>query len=253
MEFETLETEQQGPVLRVWLARPAKLNAIDATVLREVGDLFRRLETDFETRVVVLGGRGRSFCAGFDRKPAPHRGPAPGDREQRYIGQLGRRACRAIEECEAITVARVHGHALGGGCCFALSCDFRIATDDARFRLPEIELGLPLSWAAVPRLIQEIGTARAREMLMLCEDVSGERALRLGLAHAIVSAERLDEEVDAWVGKLLAKPDLALAMTKTQLRGYSRLFALGDASEADADMITVAQRSEAFRERWRKG
>ena len=92
-------------------------------MLQEVGDLFSSLEKDYETRVAVLGGRGRTFCAGADRK-SPLAGEelsAPKtDRERRFVAQLGRRACRAIEDCDVLTIARVHGHAIGGGCCFAL-------------------------------------------------------------------------------------------------------------------------------------
>ena len=71
MSYETLETERQGAILRVWLNRPERRNAVSPLLLRELGDLFRSLEVDFATRVVVLGGRGKSFCAGADRKPDP--------------------------------------------------------------------------------------------------------------------------------------------------------------------------------------
>lgn len=244
--YETLETLQEGPVLRVWLNRPERRNALSAQVLREVGDLYRSLETDFETRIVVLGGRGVSFCAGSDRKPGPPEAPRdspPSDRELRFMAGLGRRACRAIEECEALTIARVQGHAIGGGCCFALSCDFRIAARDALFRVPEVDLGIPLSWGAVPRLIQEVGAARTREIVLLCEDIDGEKAEAWAMVHRAVDPDRLDAEVQRFVDSLLAKPELAVYQTKTQLRGYARLFALGDASEADVDMIDVALRS----------
>lgn len=256
MGYETLETERAGPVLRVWLNRPERRNAVDPKVMREVGDLFRSLETDFETRVVVLGGRGKSFCAGADRKP-PAGAPGPltppgerGERERRWLGQLGRRACTAIEECEALTIARVHGHAIGGGAAFALSCDFRVAARDTIFRVPEVELGVPLSWGATPRLIQEIGAARTRELLLLCEDVDGDQALDWGLVHRSVAPEELDAAVDAMVAQLLDKPELAVHMTKTQLRAYGRRSSLGDVTETDGDLIGIASRTPAARGRF---
>lgn len=253
MSYETLETERDGPLLRVWLNRPERRNAVGPVMLREVGDLFRSLETDFETRVVVLGGRGKSFCAGADRKPDPA-GQPPDDateRELRWIGQLGRRACRAIQDCEAITLARVHGHAIGGGACFALSCDFRIAAQDASFLVPEVDLAVPLSWGAVPLLIREAGTARAREILLRCPTLDGAQAEAWGLVHKAVPAAALDDEVAAWAADLAAKPELAVHMTKTQLRGYARLQELGDATEADGDLIGQAGMSPSFRERFR--
>ena len=252
--WKTLEVEREGPILRVWLARPERRNAIGATMLQEIGDCFRAIEQDFDTRIVVLGGRGKSFCAGADRKP-----PADFDqarqpetpRARRFETHLGRRAARAIEECEALTVARVHGHAIGGGFVFALACDFRIATDDAVFSLPEVELGVPLTWAGVPRLVQEVGMARARELLIRCTRIAGDRALDWGVAHAAVTAGRLDDEVATWVRDLLDKPETAVHMTKTQLRGYSRSASMGDATEADAELWAQAARDPVFAERMR--
>ena len=251
VSYETLETRRDGPILRVFLNRPERRNAISPAMLRELGDLFLSLDTDFESRIVVLSGHGKSFCAGADRKPNPGPDHEPGERERRWTGQLGRRACRAIENCEAITIARVHGHAIGGGCCFALSCDFRIAARNAIFRLPEVELGVPLTWAAVPRLIHEIGAARAREMLLRCSDVDAETAAAWGMVHAAVDEGELDAEVERWTADLLEKPELAVHMTKTQLRGYARAAALGDASEADGDLIGAALSSPGVRDRFR--
>lgn len=253
MSYDTIETERDGAILRVWLNRPERLNAINARMLREVGDLFASLETDFETRLVVLGGRGRSFCAGADRKapkPGETRVEPRSDRERRWLSQLGRRACRAIQECEVLTIARVHGHAIGGGCCFALSCDFRVAARDAVFRIPEVELGIPLAWAGAPRLLQEIGAARTRELVLLCEDVLATHAAEWGMVHRAVDPGDLDAAVARMARSLLAKPEMAVSMTKTQLRAYARLAALGDVSETDAEMIEVAIRSESARGRF---
>ena len=250
--WKTLEVERDGAVLRVWLNRPERRNAVANTLLEELGDCFRAVERDFQARVVVLGGRGASFCAGADRKP-----PADYDRERqpatprarRFEGHLGRRAARAIEDCEALTIARVQGHAIGGGFVFALACDFRVTATDAVFSLPEVELGVPLSWAGVPRLIQEVGMARARDLLLRCRRIDGATAESWGVVHAAVPPEDLDAEVARFVEDLLAKPETAVHMTKTQLRGYARLGTLGDATEADGDLIAQAVRDPAWAER----
>lgn len=247
MSYKSLELERQGPVLRVWLNRPKRLNAISSVMLREIGDLFLSLETDFDTRVVILGGRGRCFCAGSDRKtPEPEQqvNEPKTDRERRWLDQLGRRACQAIENCDVLTVARIHGHAVGGGCCFSMACDFRIASEDALLRVPEIELGIPLTWGATSRLIHEIGAARTREVLLLCEDIPAAKAEAWGMLHRVVPLDELDGEVDRFVARLVSMPELAVSMTKTQLRAYSRIDSLGDASETDGDMLQRAMRSE---------
>ncbi len=256
--WRTLEVEREGALLRVWLNRPARRNAMGPTLLQEVGDCFRAIETDFETRVVVLGGRGVSFSAGFDRKPPAsfdrERQPADaGFRLRRFEAQLGRRAARAIEACEALTIARVQGHAIGGGFVFALACDFRIATHGAVFSLPEVELGVPLSWAGVPRLLQEVGPSRARELLLRCRRVDGRTAHEWGIAHAVVAENDLDAETARWVEDLLRRPQAAVQLTKAQLRGYARNATLGDLSEAAADLLAQAARDPAFRERMKQG
>lgn len=252
--FQTLELSRDADrpeVLRVWLNRPQRRNAVNDRMMKEVGDVFLSLQEDFLTRVVVLGGRGLSFCAGADRKGDDQPLEAPGsEREQRFRNHLGRRAARAIEDCEIPVIGRIQGHAAGGGCVWAASCDFRVATEDAVFWYPEIELGVPLTWAATPRLVQEIGTARARQMVMLCERVDGRLAEAWGLVHEAVPAAELDDAVERWVQRILAMPETPVHMTKTQFRAYSRAFAQGDVSEADGDQIELARRLPGTRERF---
>lgn len=253
MSWQTLETERDGAILRVWLARPARRNALDTTALEEIAALFGGLQRDFATRVVVLGGRGPSFCAGADRRDPPGRArmaaaSGASERERRHAAQIGLRACRAIEECEAVTVARVHGHAVGGGAALALACDFRIASEDAVFHVPEVDLGIPLSWGAVARLGHEIGAARAREAILLCERFDARQAERWGAVHRAVPAAELDAVVDDWARRLAAKPEIAVHMTKTQLRAYALAARLGDVTESDGDLLLAASRLGAARQ-----
>jgi enoyl-CoA hydratase/carnithine racemase len=256
-KYETLElVREPGGILRVWMNRPARRNALNTTALDEVADCFGRITTDWETRVVVLGGRGLSFCAGADRKDAPasartRRSSGATERERRWAGQIGRRACAAIADCEAITIARVHGHAVGGGLALALCCDFRVAASDTVFHVPEVDLGLPLLWGATPKLIYEVGAARAREIILACDKFDGAQAERWNVVHRSVAPDRLDAETDRLAKQMAAKPEIAVHMAKTQLRGYARIGALGDATEADVDLMLAASRVGAAREAFR--
>ncbi len=252
MDWKTLSLTREGPILRVWLDRPERRNALDTEALEELAALFTALQTEFQTRVVVLGGRGASFCAGADRKdpPGSARLAASSDateRERRYVAQIGLRACRAIEEVEATTIARLHGHAIGGGLALALACDFRIAAEDTIFHVPEVDLGIPLSWGATPRLIQEVGAARARELILLCERIDAAEALRWGLVHRVAPLETLDAAVDAWAARMAAKPEIAVHMTKTQFRAYAHRASLGDVTETDGDVLLSASRTAVAR------
>src|SRR5262249_33294265 len=116
MEWPTLTYEQVGPVGSVWLNRPERRNALNQQALEDLADLFGRLKRAFEVRVIVLGGRGRSFSAGADLKDPPGvvemGDPTRSVRERQWFSELGTRAIEAIERVDAITIARVQGHAI---------------------------------------------------------------------------------------------------------------------------------------------
>ncbi len=244
---DAFEVVREGPILRVWLNRPERRNALDTAALEAIAAFFSALARDFATRVVVLGGRGVSFCAGADRRDPPGRETLRGDsgasdRERRHAAQLGLRACRAIEDAEVVTIARIHGHAVGGGVAIALACDFRIAADDAIFHVPEVDLGIPLTWGATARLVHELGAARAREAILLCDRFDAATAERWGAVQRVVPARQLDATVDAWAQRIAAKPEVAVHMAKSQLRALAARARLGDTTETDGDLLFAASR-----------
>jgi enoyl-CoA hydratase/carnithine racemase len=244
---EAFEAVREGHLLRVWLNRPERRNALDTTALETIAAFFEALQRDFETRVVILGGRGASFCAGADLRDPPGRerlraDSGASDRERRYMSQLGLRACRAIEDAEVVTIARLHGHAVGGGVAIALACDFRIAADDTIFHVPEVDLGIPLTWGATARLVHELGAAAAREAILLCDRFDACTALRWGAVHRSVPTAQLDGTVDDWARRIAATPEVAVHMAKTQLRALARRARLGDATETDGDLLFAASR-----------
>jgi enoyl-CoA hydratase/carnithine racemase len=239
-----LAINEDGPVLRVELNRPESLNCLDDDVLLEVTDLYTRLQQRFDLKAVVLGGRGRAFCAGADLRNPPGFG-GTGGRERRYHSQIGYRACQAIADCEVVTVARLHGHVVGGGLALALACDFRVAATDTVFRLPEVDLGVPMTWGTIPRLIAEVGAARAREIVLLADRIDAATAHRISLVHRLAALDELDDATQALVEVIVAKPDYALHTSKTQFRAYSR--ASGDPTFADGDLVSLATRFNAAR------
>lgn len=254
MTYPTLDVEIAPPLAHVWLARPERLNALDGQTLEDVTAVFTELQTRFDVQVVVLGGRGRAFCAGADRKDPPGRSAAraPGTtpRERRWLAQMGRRALEAIERCEAVTIARLHGHVVGGGLVLALACDFRVAASDTSFHVPEVDLGIPLTWGAVPRLIREIGAARAREVILLCDRFDAATAERWHLVHRTAPADGLDAAVEALAARLAAKPAWAVHMTKSQLQAYGKAAVLGDVSTLDGDLLALASAEDPTRFRF---
>ncbi len=242
MSYETLRLEKDGPIARVRLCRPERRNALDTRALEEIREVFEELQTSFDTPVVILSGEGPSFCAGADRKnpPASESARSASARERRWGAQIGRRAIEAIENCEAITIASVQGHAIGGGFLLAAACDFRIASRSALFHIPEVDLGIPLTWGGVPRLAHLLGTARAKEWILLCERIDAETAERCGFLNRVVADGELEATVEDWAARLAAKPDWDLHMSKTQFRGYDRMAVLGDLTEGDGDLLQAA-------------
>ena len=250
MVYETLTIEHDGPIARVWLDRPARLNALNPRALEEIIAACDELQHRFETPVVILGGRGASFCAGADRKDPPARlarGSGAGPRERRHVAQLGRRALEAIERLEAITIARLHGHVIGGGLVLALACDLRVAAAGTLFHIPEVDLGVPLTWGAVPRLARETGPARAKELILLGERFDAAAADRYGLVNRVVAEAELDAVVDDLARRLAAKPPWALHMTKSQFQAYGRAIVLGDVTTMDGDLLSAASAEDPTR------
>lgn len=249
--YETLSIEHDGPITRVWLNRPERRNALNALALEEIAAAFTELQQRFDAPVVIFGGHGQSFCAGADRKDPPSTrmavGSGAGARERRYAAQIGRRAVEAIERLEALTIARIHGHAIGGGLALALACDLRIAAASTVFHIPEVDLGIPLSWGAAPRLAREVGMARAKELILLCDRFDAATAERYGLLNRVVADDSLDTTVNDWARRLAAKPPAALHMTKTQFRAYAQTVPLGDVTEADGDLLAAASREDPSR------
>lgn len=244
----TVRLHAVGSVLFVELHRPEKLNALDGATLEAVATIFTQVNSAFEVRAVVLSGSGRAFSAGADRKAAPGGNrmsvaSGAGDRERRYASQIGFRACAAIANCEVPTVAAVQGWCVGGGFALAVSCDFRIAAADAQFSIPEVDLGIPLAWGATPRLIGEIGMAKARELIMMCDPIDADEALRIGVVNRVVPTGSASAVALEWAQRLAAKPEIAIHETKTQFRAYSMSTLIGNVTETDGDLMVAASRS----------
>ena len=250
MTYATLSVECHPPIARVWLNRPAQLNPLSNEVLEEVISAFDELQRQADVPVIVLGGRGTSFSAGADRKNPPARvprGSGASARTRRHAALLGRRVLQAIEGVDAITIARVHGHVIGGGVLLALACDLRIAATDTSFWIPEVDLGVPLTWGGVPRLTQLVGMPRAKELILLCERFDAATAERFGMINRVVASDALDTAVDEWAQRLAAKPQWALHMTKNQFRAYGRMAVLGDVTEMDGDLLIGASAEDPTR------
>ena len=165
MPFNTIEVDADGPRGRITLNRPDKLNPLSAETLGELADAARWLDRAHEVKVVVISGNGRAFSAGAD--VSVFAGPAGQDvAAMREAADAGRVMAETVEAMRAVTIARIHGHCIGGGVVLAAACDLRVAAAETRFSIPEVDLGIPLAWGGIPRLVREIGPAMTRELVL---------------------------------------------------------------------------------------
>ena len=240
MDYETLRLDREGAVLTVRLNRPDKRNAMSTQMHRDLQDLCHRLGDDFDTRVVILTGEGGGFSAGADTSEWGQPGP-DNELELRHQSGIGSRTCNALEALDQITIAAVHGFAVGGGAVLAVSCDLRVAGESAWFSIPEVELGIPLSWHALPRLAREVGHARALELTILCERFSAQQAYDYGLVtHLAPDGDEVKVARDL-AGKIVAKPRLPVALTKASMKAIRRGTEQGEVAYADPDLLLYSR------------
>jgi enoyl-CoA hydratase len=216
MSHETLEVRREGGVAWCTLARPRALNAMNGALVDDLHGFFDALAAEPATRVVVLRGAGRAFCAGLDLKEGAGGDVAGGSvsaalRAQRRIAELALKMRRLPQ----VFVACVHGAACGGGFMLALASDLRIAGASARMNAAFIRLGLSGCDVGVSYLLPRlVGASVAAELILTGRFVDAGRARELGLVSAVVPDERLEEEARALVADLLATSPLGLRLSK---------------------------------------
>ncbi|HET9465981.1 MAG TPA: enoyl-CoA hydratase-related protein, partial [Gemmatimonadales bacterium] len=207
----TLLFELRDGIARVTIDRPDKLNALNATVISELGDAVTRIETDPAVRGVILTGAGpKAFVAGADITELAEQSPIEG--KNRSL--LGQSVFRRLERCGKPVIAAVNGFALGGGCELAMACHIRIAAEHARFGQPEVKLGIGPGYGGTVRLPRLVGRARALELLLTGAMIDAAEAERRGLANRVVPPENLLDEAKRLGFELAQKPPISLRLAK---------------------------------------
>lgn len=203
----TLLFELRDGIARVTIDRPDKLNALNATVISELGDAVTRIETDPAVRGVILTGAGpKAFVAGADITELAEQSPIEG--KNRSL--LGQSVFRRLERCGKPVIAAVNGFALGGGCELAMACHIRIAAEHARFGQPEVKLGIGPGYGGTARLPRLVGRGRALELLLTGTMIDAAEAHRIGLVNRVVPADKLMSETEALLRSILENGPLAI-------------------------------------------
>ena len=238
--YEYIKLTRKGHIMTLMLNRPEAMNALSSGLMEEIEQASRELLNDEKTRVVVVRGSGKHFSAGADLKESRL---ARNMVMQRRDFALGARMIRAITEIQQVTIAVIHGAALGGGACIPTACDFRIATDDAVCGYPEVNLGMNLMWQSLPLCVRLIGPARAKRMIMLGDKENAETLLGWGFLDQVVPVSELDQAVDQMAARYAGQPPAAMQMIKQSINAVSS--GMDQAiMHMDADQNMLTARSE---------
>jgi enoyl-CoA hydratase len=241
-QFENLLLQFANHLLTITINRPAKLNALNFKTIEEVGQAITFAQDTADIRAVILTGAGeKAFVAGADIAELTQLSEING----RKLSEKGHDIFNRIENSHKPIVAAVNGFALGGGCELAMACHLRIASENAKFGQPEVNLGLIPGYGGTQRLAQLIGKGKALEYLMTGDIINAETALSLGLVNYVVSQAELLEKTLEIVNKIIVKAPIAVGhvidCVNARYAGYNGY-------QTEANLFGNCFRTEDFKE-----
>ena len=242
--YQTIICDVSEGILTITINRPDKLNALNREVIEELGQAIEDIYENDQVKAAIITGTGpKAFVAGADISEFTSLDAAGG----RLLAQKGQETVFSrIENCPKPIIAAVNGFALGGGCELAMACHFRVASDNARFGQPEVNLGLIPGYGGTQRLTQLIGKGKAMELMMTGAMISAQEALTLGLVNYVTEPENLLPKVHELLQVILSKAPLAIAKVielvnlaakggrkglKKEIEAFGELFATEDMKE----------------------
>jgi len=211
MSFTNLLIDITGGIAQVTINRPAALNALNVDVLKELAAAFAQLQEDESVACVILTGSGtKAFVAGADIAAMQPLNAL----QAAHFAKLGHDVLNRIEKFPKPVIAAVNGFALGGGCELAMACDIRIASENARFGQPEVNLGVIPGFGGTLRLARLVGKGRAKELIFTGDMINAEEAYRIGLANKVVALDELLAEANTMAAKIASKGPVAVRFAK---------------------------------------
>jgi len=250
-ELQNIVVEKKEGIARIILNRPEAMNALNNVIIDEFWAATEDVRVDDEIRVVIITGAGKAFCTGLDINYIEQLATGA----MLEVGSLLRKlqATFTVERLEKPVIAAINGYALGEGCDLALSCDFRVASKNARLGMTYTQLGLIPDTGGACRLIQLVGLSKAKELIFFGEPIGAKEALEMGMVDKVVPAQDLDAAALDLAGTLAMKSPGALGLAKRainttleaslkatmefDLRAQSRRFQAEDTREAIATRI----------------
>ncbi|MEE4254214.1 MAG: enoyl-CoA hydratase-related protein [Desulfuromusa sp.] len=233
MPYKNLLVEIEDKVALITLNRPKAMNALNQETLLELQNVFIDFATNPLVQVIIITGNGeKAFVAGADISAMQPLTAL----EARQFAKLGHQVMRHIEACPKPVIAAVNGFALGGGCELALGCDIRIASENARFGQPEVNLGVIPGFGGTQRLARLIGKGRAMELIMTGDMIDAAETYRIGLVNKVVPLEQLLETAKKMAATITSKGSYAVSLAKEAVRNGLELD-LDRANQYEAELF----------------
>ncbi|MEZ5012851.1 MAG: enoyl-CoA hydratase-related protein [Chitinophagales bacterium] len=244
MQLENLLTEIKDGILYITINRPKNLNALNIKTIVEIDEVFEEYMYNEEVKGVIITGSGeKSFVAGADISEFADFTPDQG----KTMSENGHDTFDKIENYPKPVIAAVNGYALGGGCELAMACHLRVATENAIFGQPEVNLGIIPGYGGTQRLVELIGKGKALELLMTGDSINAAMAKELGLVNYVVSMEELMPKCEELLGKICSKGPVAVAKViqcvQAQFRGGGYV---GDAYQTEINQFAQCMDTEDF-------
>ena len=203
--------QQEDGIGIITINRPGALNALNPEVLKALENALEKAERDEKVKVILITGSGeKAFVAGADIAEMSKMSP----REAREFSKLGQKVFRKIEQMEKPVIAAVNGYALGGGLELAISCDYILASENAQFGQPEVDLGIFPGFGGTQRLPRILGKLRAKELIFWGERIPAQKALGIGLVNEVAPQDKLMERARELAKKLMSKGLIAIGLAK---------------------------------------
>jgi enoyl-CoA hydratase len=239
--------ERDGAIATVTMDRGDGRNPLSRQLMLEMTEAARTFADDLKTQVVIVTGKG-AFTAGADLKdPGLDRSTPVGLLERRHALRVGPELCDAWERVEQVTISAIEKYSIGGGAALAAACDFRIMGATAHTRLPEIPLGMNMSWHTIPRLVSLIGPSRTKQFVIFGEKVDAQKALHWGLADEVAPDGKTLEHAREWATRIAKLPPNAVRMSKRSVNAAANALH-ASTTFMDLDQFALAATSEDYRE-----
>ncbi len=217
MTFENLTTTIHSSILTITINRPDKLNALNKKTIKEIEVAIKNAESNPDVKAIIITGAGqKSFVAGADIAEFVGLSVEQG----KALAKAGQAIFKQIETCSKPVLAAVNGFALGGGCELAMACHLRVASENAKFGQPEVNIGLIAGYGGTQRLVQYLGKTKAMELHMTADMISAAEALDLGLVNYVVPQDQLMERCVALLETIMRKSPTAITGVINSINAY---------------------------------